>query len=378
MSTLKGSSPPVGFMRKRSPKSFGTHRGVVSVVEILPKPVRDDLDLCKSFFQESLLSIDDVETGAVAEKLRDILRVAVKPPILRSDLAHTMARHLVQMEGKWFRAGLAILSGRLFGVRGEMSIPVGAALEMIHLASLIHDDIIDGGDQRRGQASLPFLRGPAVSVLMGDLLHAKAMRILSGIGKDEIVVRVAEAVYQVCLGEISQHQFSKETPPTESEYLQIIRKKTGALLGAAAITGPVLGGKSDVIVSTLRDFGINLGVAFQISDDILDVTAPEEEVGKTIGADLRNGHITLPLIHAFETGGNGPLAGRAVGESAMAMPILVEWLETTGSLDYAWETARRFIERAKDVLRSMPVTPEMNVAMLEPLASLADYVVERM
>jgi geranylgeranyl diphosphate synthase type I len=346
-------------------------------MEILPEPVRDDLDLCRRFFKESLLRIEDVDSGDVSRELRDILRLEAKPPLLFPDLAEKMARHLVRMEGKWFRAALAILSAHLCGTAREMSVPVGAALEMIHLATLIHDDIIDQGDRRRGQASLPFLRGPAVSVLMGDLLHAKAMRILSETGNGEIVLRLSEAVYQVCLGEISQHQFSPETPPTESEYLQVVRRKTGALIAASAFSGAVLGEKNDLVISNLREFGFNVGIAFQISDDILDVTAPDDELGKRIGTDLENGYITLPLIHALRTAGEGSALGPFPGEEGTAPPVLLERLEETGSLTYAREVASRFIERAKKVLEAIPLTPGMDRSMLGPLTALADFVADR-
>jgi len=377
MSTLKETHLSAYLLQRIGTESPLSSRDGVSISEILPQAVREDLDLCRRFFQESLLNTEGREEADFPREMQDILGLEEEPPVLPPYLAERMARHLVRMEGKWFRSALTLLSARLCGAAREVSVPVGAALELIHLATLIHDDIIDQGDQRRGQASLPFLRGPAVSVLMGDLLHAKAMRILSEVENSAIILRIAESVYQVCLGEISQHQFSRETPPTESEYLQIIRKKTGALIAGSALAGAVLAGKSDLLISTLREFGFNLGIAFQISDDILDVTAPEEELGKKIGTDLRNGYMTLPLIHAFEASKENSNTGLFRGEEGATVPALVEWLDETGSLSYAREVARRFTERAKKILASIPMDPGMDDTVLGPLTALADFVAER-
>jgi geranylgeranyl pyrophosphate synthase len=337
-------------------------------------PVRKELHSCKGIFSQ-MLSEHDRQSGLVSR------RVPLPPDPGAADrsvsvpLVADMASRLRKMEGKWIRGALVLLAGRLTGCRREDAIKVAAALELIHLATLVHDDIIDGAETRRGFPSLPRTHGEAVSVLMGDLIYAKAMRLLIKVGHTRVLEMVGETVEEVCLGEISEHQFSWDSPPSESDYMGVIRRKTARLMECCARSGCLLSNENGELVDHFGEFGLNLGMAFQITDDILDITGDGHALGKDPGTDLRNGNITLPLIHLASLYGNTSMQALITVDDG-SDGKLSRLLEQSGSLDYARTKAREFAARAEESLA--PIEKVANPSEeLESLRALARLVVSR-
>jgi len=210
-----------------------------------------------------------------------------------------VAHHLIDSGGKRFRPLLLLISARLCGYAGEHRFPLAAAIEFIHTASLLHDDVIDEAVLRRGRTSANNVWGNAASVLVGDFLYSKAFNLLAEIGDIRIVQLMSKMTNIMSEGEVFQLMKCGDTSLTEAEYLSIVEKKTAVLISAACGNGAVLGGASPKQVEALEQYGYKIGMAFQITDDTLDYMAREEDFGKTVGKDLEEGKMTLPLIHTL-------------------------------------------------------------------------------
>jgi geranylgeranyl pyrophosphate synthase len=338
------------------------------------EPVHEEIAACKELLDE-ILGEHEVERKFPTERVRQAARGLGEAGDVSFHLVRDMAFQLRRMQGKWIRAAVVLLSGKAFECRREDAVRAACALELIHLATLIHDDIIDEAETRRGYAALPRTHGESASVLMGDLLYAKAMRLILETKRMPVLEAVTASVEQVCLGEIFEHQFSWESPPTEADYMDIIRRKTASLIECCARSGCLLSGRDGEWVERLGEFGLNLGMAFQITDDILDITADGESLGKDLGADLRNGNITLPIIHLAAQQVETPLKA-LVSSGDGSGPRLLRMLEESGSLDYARTTAQAFASRAEESLASIqeeiPHSKE-----LDSLKALARLVVDR-
>lgn len=337
-------------------------------------PIEAELQRCKELFAAILAEHE-------AEREPGVIPVAPLPGRLPDEgslsfpLVIEMASQLQRMEGKWIRAGVVLLAGKVFSPPSEETIRVAGALELIHLATLVHDDIIDRADTRRGFPALPRLHGEAVAVLMGDLLYAKAMRLLVATDHTPVLKAVSGSVEVVCLGEISEHQFSWDSPPSESDYLAVIRRKTASLLECCARSGCLLADRDGAWADRFAEFGLNLGMAFQITDDILDLIGDGPSLGKEPGADLRNGRLTLPLIHFAERHSSAPLRG-LLASAPGSDSRLVHLLEESGSLEYARRAACGFASKALAALAPIErVIPES--AELRSLRDLAALVVDR-
>jgi octaprenyl-diphosphate synthase len=334
-------------------------------------PVDEDLGACKELLATVLLNQGGEESEPAETRWADLaqLQESLPPPVTE------MALQLREMEGKWIRATVVLLGERVFGSRTREGIQVATALELIHLATLIHDDIIDDADLRRGQRTISRTHGDSLAVLMGDLLFARAMQLLVEIDNTPLLRAVSRCVAEVCLGEISEHHFSWEHPPTEGDYMQIIYRKTASLMECCARAGCLVATEDEERAGEFAQYGLNLGMAFQIADDILDISGDGHTLGKDSGADLRNGNLTLPMIH---------LAAHREDESWRDLVMagesgngrLLQLMMEAGSLEYARSVAEEFRQRAEQVLeplaRKRPDSEE-----LKSLTSLARLVVER-
>ncbi|MBA4422789.1 MAG: octaprenyl diphosphate synthase [Syntrophus sp. (in: bacteria)] len=221
---------------------------------------------------------------------------------LRSEvrLIPEIIHHLIGSGGKRFRPLLLLAASELCGYRGERRYPLSTIIEFIHTASLLHDDVIDQAETRRGKVSANHIWGNAASVLVGDFLYSKSFKLMTDDGNPAILKLLSTTTNTMSEGEVFQLMKAGDINLTEKEYLSIVEKKTSILISAACAIGGILGNATDSQIEALTRLGMRLGNAFQITDDTLDYVAKEEEFGKAIGQDLKEGKMTLPLIRTMK------------------------------------------------------------------------------
>ncbi|MEE9912007.1 MAG: polyprenyl synthetase family protein [Deltaproteobacteria bacterium] len=288
-----------------------------------------------------------------------------------------VAHHLIDSGGKRFRPLLHLVSSRLCGYSGESRFPLAASIEFIHTASLLHDDVIDEAVIRRGKTSANNVWGNAASVLVGDFLYSKAFKLLSEIGDIKIVQLMSKMTNIMSEGEVFQLMKCGDTSLTEAEYLSIVEKKTAVLISAACGSGAVLGGASQAQMEALEQYGYKIGMAFQITDDTLDYMAREEDFGKSIGKDLEEGKMTLPLIDTLAkcTRAEQDTIRDTIGQKAFtpdAIRNIFTLIQACGGIDYSLKRAEQFIAEAKNGLSVFAECPEK-----EHLLAVADYILSR-
>lgn len=288
-----------------------------------------------------------------------------------------ISRHIIMSGGKRIRPLLLMISADLFGYRGDGRYPLATVIEFIHTASLLHDDVIDHASMRRGKASANRVWGNAASVLVGDYLYATAYRLLTELNNQTVQRLVSWATTTMVEGETIQLMKSGDVNITEEEYLSITEKKTAVLMAAACALGAVLAEAPESSVDVMTRFGMKLGVTFQVTDDTLDYIGIEEEFGKTIGMDIMEGKMTLPLIWSLrqcppEEGDRIKtiVAGKTAGEAEVIE--IARFIKAYGGIDYALERAGRFVQEAKDLLAPFPDSfPK------KALLSLSDHLLNR-
>jgi octaprenyl-diphosphate synthase len=288
-----------------------------------------------------------------------------------------VAHHLIDSGGKRFRPLLLLISARLCGYAGEHRFPLAAAIEFIHTASLLHDDVIDEAVLRRGRTSANNVWGNAASVLVGDFLYSKAFNLLAEISDIRIVQLMSKMTNIMSEGEVFQLMKCGDTSLTEAEYLSIVEKKTAVLISAACGSGAVLGGASPKQVEALEQYGYKIGMAFQITDDTLDYMAKEEDFGKAVGKDLEEGKMTLPLIHTLARCDEADRVRiKAAIEKKTLTPAAVRdifaLIQQSGGIDYSLQRAAQFIREAKDGLKSFADGTEK-----EHLHAVAGFIISR-
>ena len=213
-----------------------------------------------------------------------------------------VANHLISSGGKRLRPMLTLATAGLSGYRGEGHIKLAAAVEFMHTATLLHDDVVDGSDMRRGKLAARMLWGNEASVLVGDFLLGQAFRMMVEVGSLPALEVLSAAATIIAEGEVMQLAAAKDTTTTEDAYLAVIRAKTAALFAAACEVGPILAGAGKADIAAARSYGTNLGIAFQLIDDALDYGGTSAKLGKNVGDDFREGKITLPVVLSFRRG----------------------------------------------------------------------------
>ena len=293
------------------------------------------------------------------------------------DLIPKIGRYIQTSGGKRMRPAVLLMAARLTGYQGERAILYAAVVEFIHTATLVHDDIIDESELRRGRLAVHSRWGNDVTVLLGDYLYIKSMALALTYDTLDIVRLLCDVTLRMIEGELYQLTKNGDADITEEQHFDIIRRKTAYLFGGCAQIGGMLGKVSEEQAQALREYGFNLGIAFQIVDDLLDFTGDAAALGKPIGADLREGKMTLPLIHLLqqreEVGERivrDIIASRSVSEAQWSE--LLRILKEHRSTDYAYRRASEFAERAKKPLYAFPPSSERNA-----LLALPDYVLSR-
>ncbi len=288
------------------------------------------------------------------------------------------ARHILGAGGKRIRPQLLIRAAQAAGGRAEHAVSLAAAVELIHTATLVHDDIVDEADSRRGRTTVQLFFGNAASVLMGDYLVVRAFGIVAERGDERVWRILADTIARMCEGEVLQLCIKGDTGVSLAVYETIIEAKTAALLGACGQFGGFVGGAPPEVTAALAEYGYTVGMAFQIADDILDFVGDEQLLGKPVGGDLRERKVTLPVIYALES---APPEDREVlqGLYEKTNSLLVEDVEracrilrSACGFERARSHAWMFVRRAHAALERVPAS-----AAREALRQLATQVVDR-
>ncbi len=295
----------------------------------------------------------------------------------RVELIPEIGRYVQTSGGKRVRPALLLMCARLGGYRGEHATLYAAVVEFIHTATLVHDDMIDGSVTRRGRETVHSRWGNDITVLLGDYLYIKSMGMALTVDSLDLVRLLCDVTRRMIEGELYQLTKVGDVDISEEEHLEIIRRKTAHLFGGCAQIGAMLGSLPEDRQLALRDYGINLGIAFQLVDDLLDYTADETVLGKPVGGDVREGKMTLPAIYLLRRAG---APARALLDALVRDRRFTAdaWDELRGLLaehrvlDLAFERAAGFAEAAKRDLQDFPPTPE-----LDALKALPDYVLAR-
>ncbi len=334
-----------------------------------------------------IMNLDDIY-GPIQEELRGAEELFKKVLASDNEFVRQMVEHLGQSSGKRMRAALVLLTAKACGLGKkaragaerevkEQSLAVAEAVELIHIATLVHDDIIDNSPIRRGRKTLNFLWGNEVTVLMGDFVFAKVFQLLAQSVDRPLIRAISRATDRLCEGEIQEVRSRFLVTQGEGDYFDTIEKKTASLMAVSCEAAGMLAGSAPEQVEALRLFGLKFGTAFQIADDLLDLTADPEKLGKPQGHDIREGKITLPLLHALATA--DPKRRAQMQELLLLDPIddrrlgeVVGFIRDQDGVEYARRRALKLIEEAKGLLAALPESPAKR-----SLLALADYVTSR-
>lgn len=275
------------------------------------------------------------------------------------ELVRPVAAHVLDAGGKRFRPMLTVLFARLLGHEADDVFPLAASLEFLHSATLLHDDILDGAKLRRGKDAAHIVYSRVEAILAGDALLALANRLVADYGVPRLVSVLSEAVLRTAVGEIEEIAACRELDLDEAGYLRIITGKTAYLIQASASVGAILARGSDEAVAKAEEFGLNMGIAFQLVDDALDYTSPPEVSGKPAGSDLREGKLTLPLLGhlgSLSAHDRSALLGRIKDKSLGEAEIeaVVAAIRANGHAAATRERAARYVEQAGRCLDALP------------------------
>ena len=317
---------------------------------------------------ENIRSLIAQDMGAVDEVIREKLHSHVA-------LIRQVSEYIINSGGKRLRPSLVILSAGTFDYSGKRHHDLAAVVEFIHTATLLHDDVVDASELRRSKATANALFGNAASVLVGDFLYSRAFQMMVEVDNMRVMQVLADATNTIAEGEVLQLLNCRDPDVDEENYLRVIRYKTAKLFEAATRLGAILGGASPAEEEAMAAYGMHLGTAFQLTDDILDYSGDYQDTGKNLGDDLAEGKPTLPLIYAIKNGSSEQAAiiRRAIEKSGDGgfQPVL-EVIQQTGALDYARKRAQDESNIASATIASLP-----NSEYKECLLQLAVFAVTR-
>lgn len=288
--------------------------------------------------------------------------------------------YLTGAGGKMLRPALTLITAEAVGGARESSLNAAAAIELIHTFSLIHDDIMDQDDTRRGMPSVHKVWGDDVAILAGDTLFSKAFELIigsKGTSSDQnnkALATVADACVKICEGQALDMSFEERFDVKQDEYMEMIFKKTGALIAAATKAGAIMGGASDEVIDAMYEYGRLIGLAFQIQDDYLDLVADEETLGKPIGSDIGKGKMTIIAIKGLESDDSGRLFEilKDTENSQSDIDEAIQILTDCGAIEYARNLALESVDQSKEVLEILDDSASKQI-----LVGIADFVLER-
>ena len=274
-------------------------------------------------------------------------------------LVRQVAEYIINAGGKRLRPALVLLSAGALGYSGSRHHELAAIIEFIHTATLLHDDVVDESDLRRGRETANALFGNAASVLVGDFLYSRSFQMMVEVGDMRIMRVLSDATNIIAEGEVLQLMNCHDADVDEERYLQVIRYKTAKLFEAASQLGAIIGGADREMERSLAEYGMHLGTAFQLIDDVLDYSGAEAETGKHLGDDLAEGKPTLPLIHVMQNGtpNQAECVRKAIEHGGREdFPAVLAAIRATGALEHTQKQARAEAERAASALESLPAS----------------------
>ncbi len=297
-------------------------------------------------------------------------------PITPPDELYNAMRHLLDAGGKRLRPSALFLAAEAVGGKPENVVPAAVAIELVHNFTLIHDDIMDEADLRRGLPTVHKKWGVSRAIIAGDALYSKAFEILSCTKSEparlvESLELMSKTCTDICEGQWMDMNFATRKDVTEEEYMRMVEKKTAVLFATAVKIGATLSGANNEMARALWDFGRMTGVGFQIYDDVIDLITPEEILGKAQGGDIIEGKRTLIVIHALSKGITIDALGKSNATKSEVSAALLA-LKESGSIDYAMNKAVSFVEEGKAALKVLPDSEARKI-----LIGLADYMIER-
>ncbi len=316
-------------------------------------------------------------TALVAEELQAVNRLILERMDSPVGLIPQLAGHIIAAGGKRLRPILTLASARMCGYQGRRHLHLAACVEFIHTATLLHDDVVDQSNLRRGLSTANALWGNQPSVLVGDFLFSRAFQLMVEDGSLKVLKILSDASAVIAEGEVRQLMTTNDTATTEKDYLAVVGAKTAALFAAASQIGAVVAERPEAEEAALECYGRNFGTAFQIIDDLLDISAQQTELGKTVGDDFREGKMTLPVILAY---------ARGDAEEQAFWRRCIEDLEQTdadffhaqelmarhGAIEDTLAYARAYASDARDALAVFPASP-----IKQELLELIDFCIER-
>ena len=323
-----------------------------------------------SDLKQKILSAVESDLEDIEKALSDNLN-----PYL--DLVSDVAGHILFSGGKRLRPLLMVLSARMCSYNGNYEKTFSTALEYLHTATLLHDDLVDGATLRRGKTVAHATWGNSITVLVGDYLLARALSISAGTGRLRVVQVLAELTENMSQGEVHQLMRKGDVKLTEDEYLVVIRRKTAVLFKAACQVSAIIADAPEDKETALAEYGYNLGIAFQMADDLFDYTLQTSDFGKEVGADLREGKLTLPVIYALKQANSSDrdLMIKIIRNTDFTtddFKTLLDLLVKYGGIDYTQETAASYIDTAKNALALFEPSPTK-----ETMLDIADYALAR-
>lgn len=296
---------------------------------------------------------------------------------LKSDipLINQLVEYILTSGGKRVRPLLVLLTARAFNHQDKKQIDLAAAIELIHTATLLHDDVVDNSSLRRGHQTANSLWGNEASVLVGDFLYSRAFQLIVKLQNLEILNIFSDATNLIAEGEVLQLMNCRNPDTTEESYFEVIRRKTAKLFEVSTKISTALTTYSSNQMAAMQNYGLNLGIAYQLIDDALDYNASAEQIGKNIGNDLSEGKPTLPLIHAMRKGSKSEIAlirDAITNGNTENLESIIAIIESTGAIDYTANAAKQHALQANALLKNIPESPYRKA-----LHDLAEFVVER-
>ena len=290
-------------------------------------------------------------------------------------LINQIGTYIINSGGKRLRPIIHLISARAFGYDGDRHIDLAAIVEFIHTATLLHDDVVDASELRRGEATANHLWGNEASVLVGDFLYSRAFQMMVDIGSMKVMDILADATNTIAEGEVLQLLNCHDPDTSEERYLEVIHNKTAKLFESAARLGAVISERDEAEEAAMTAYGMHLGCAFQLIDDVLDYTAESSELGKNVGDDLAEGKPTLPLIHAMREGNPAQrdrIRGAIEKGGLEQIGEILAAIESTGAIDYTARCAQAEADRAIEAIADLPGS-----RYRDALIGLARFAVDR-
>ena len=335
------------------------------MAQIIPidskRVVGRSLEDIQNLVAEQLVRVDSLNDSLLTAKATSIAEIG---------------KHIIGSGGKRIRPMVVLLTTQACNYEGEDDILLASLIEYLHTAMLLHDDVIDESDRRRGQPSANRVWGNSLSILVGDFIYSRAFNLMVAVNRMDVISILSDITTQTAEGEVLQLENIGNVNLTESDYMEIIRLKSALLFQAAAHTAAVLSHSTPAVLQNMRNYGLNLGIAFQLIDDVLDYYGDSTMLGKNVGKDFAEGKLTLPLIAAMQAGSSldRALIQNAIQErSSRDLPKIIDAVRQCGALEHTIERATMHTDLALQALRHDPP----NETYRQALGDLASIVLQR-